>query len=238
MVKDFDDFSDTRNKAWCFHCSRLLGSRNTNREHIPTKSLLTKPYPENLPTVHVCSECNESFSLDEQYFVAFLSAVLSGTTNPDEQRLKAGQSAFKNENLRKRIERAKTGPIYAQREPNTVWEPEGKRIENVIVKNARGHAFFENGEPIFDDPSFVEVFPIPCATEDQISLLLHFSPFATWPEVGSRWMQRLLEEDNFDSDGFYVVQPEFYRFRIDFDQGVTVKSIINEYLATVVAWET
>ena len=62
------------------------------------------------------------------------------------------------------------------------------------------------------------------------------SGFSTWPEVGSRWMQRLVEETNFDEDGFLIVQPDHYRFKIEIEDGLKVRSVIHEYLATTVHW--
>jgi hypothetical protein len=33
----------------------------------------------------VCKQCNSGFSLDEEYFITFLSCVLSGSTAPEAQ---------------------------------------------------------------------------------------------------------------------------------------------------------
>ena len=49
-------------------------------------------------------------------------------------------------------------------------------------------------------------------------------------------MQRIVEEPCFDNDSFYVLQPDVYRYRLEFGGGVTVKTVIHEYLATYVAW--
>ncbi|WP_156916899.1 hypothetical protein [Leisingera aquimarina] len=237
MVKVFTDHSDQRHNSWCYHCSRTLGSRETNREHIPTKNILTKPYPENLPVAAVCAKCNESYSLDEQYFIAFLSAVLSGTTDPNLQVNNAGKSALKDPKLRGRIERSKREYLTIGGERVTLFEPEVDRVKNVAIKNARGHVFFENGEPKFEEPIFCDVFPLQTASDEQLDAIFPLQHFDVWPEVGSRWMQRLIAESGFDDQSFYVVQPEVYRFRLDFDHGVTIRSVIHEYLATIVAWE-
>ena len=37
-----EDFSDQRNKANCIHCDRSLTVAETNKDHVPTKSLLSK----------------------------------------------------------------------------------------------------------------------------------------------------------------------------------------------------
>ena len=62
----------------CVYC----GSSATTRDHVPPKCLLEKPYPLNLSTVPSCSECNNSYSLDEQYFLLLLSATDATQGNP------------------------------------------------------------------------------------------------------------------------------------------------------------
>ncbi|WP_157770076.1 hypothetical protein [Ruegeria marisrubri] len=234
----FHDFSDERNKTWCYHCTVTLGVNSTNREHIPTKSILAKPYPANLPVAEVCARCNEQHSLDEEYFIAFLSAVLTGSTDPNAQVLKAGTSIFaRNKALRRRVERNKREYQTYGGQTNVVWNPELDRIHSVVIKNAKGHAFYENGEPMFDEPRAVAVFPLATASDEQLGSFFNgLDGLAVWPEVGSRWMQRMVGEPCFDNDGFYVLQPGVYRYRLEFEGGVTVKTVIHEYLATYVAW--
>jgi hypothetical protein len=79
------DFSDERGTGWCLHCGRSLLDAHVSRDHVPSKALLKEPYPENLSNVPVCKPCNESFSRDEEYFVALLGCVLSGSTDPQRQ---------------------------------------------------------------------------------------------------------------------------------------------------------
>ena len=92
------------------------------------------------------------FALDEEYFAAFLSAVVSGSTEPDHQGLPSAASIFReNRNLRNRIDRSKVQEQTLFDEMRKMWIPEQERINRVIVKNARGHGYFEYG-----DPSLVE----------------------------------------------------------------------------------
>src|ERR1700730_9665961 len=79
------EFVDERHKAWCIHCAGWIADLNSNCDHVPSKSLLRKPYPKNLPVVQICKSCNGGFSQDEEYLAAFLGSVLSGTTDPDGQ---------------------------------------------------------------------------------------------------------------------------------------------------------
>jgi len=61
-MRQIDDFSDSRNKAWCIHCSKPLAGLPYSRDHAPTKSLLVEPHPEHLPQMLVCQPCNNGFS--------------------------------------------------------------------------------------------------------------------------------------------------------------------------------
>jgi hypothetical protein len=119
----------------------------------PSKSLLLKPHPENLPVVQVCKPCNTGFSLDEEYLVAFLGAVTAGSSDPDRQaKANAARILNRNPKLRARIERARSEYRTHGGETRIVWKPEARRIDRVILKNARGHAFFEIGEPMLNQP--------------------------------------------------------------------------------------
>ncbi|KUJ85584.1 hypothetical protein AVO45_00900 [Ruegeria marisrubri] len=90
---------------------------------------------------------------------------------------------------------------------------------------------------MFDEPRAVAVFPLATASDEQLGSFFNgLDGLAVWPEVGSRWMQRMVGEPCFDNDGFYVLQPGVYRYRLEFEGGVTVKTVIHEYLATYVAW--
>ena len=77
-----EEFVDERQKAWCIYCGALLAAAETNKDHVPSKALLLKPHPENLPVVQVCTACNSDFSVDEEYLFLFLRCVLAGTTDP------------------------------------------------------------------------------------------------------------------------------------------------------------
>jgi hypothetical protein len=56
----------------CIYCGE---SANT-REHVPSKVFLSRPYPENLPTVPACFDCNNSFSEDELFLSLFMVRVI------------------------------------------------------------------------------------------------------------------------------------------------------------------
>jgi hypothetical protein len=131
-------FVDERQKSWCIHCGKWITDLETDRDHVPSKCLLRKPYPANLPVVEVCKPCNNEYSLDEEYLIAFLGSVLAGTTEPERQTIPAANRVLsRNNKLKARIERAKTVERYAD-EDRLVWKPEHDRINRIVVKNARG----------------------------------------------------------------------------------------------------
>ena len=118
-------------------------------------------YPPNLPVVEVCAPCNQGFSRDEQYFVAFLSAVLSGSTEPDAQFHPGAAQIFENQPaLRARVHKSGQDLLPLSDRREVVWTPEVRRINRVILKNARGHAYFEYSEPMLEQPSHVWFAPL------------------------------------------------------------------------------
>jgi hypothetical protein len=45
-VREIEDFTDERLKVWCIHCGAGIADIDSNRDHVPTKSLLTKDLRE------------------------------------------------------------------------------------------------------------------------------------------------------------------------------------------------
>ncbi|MBV2182411.1 MAG: hypothetical protein KUL86_14425 [Castellaniella sp.] len=160
-MKSIEDFADARNKSWCIHCRGWLKDLATNVDHIPSKSLLRAPYPDELPTIEVCRPCNSGFSSDEEYLVAFLGTVLCGSTDPERHANPRSAAILRHSpKLRDRIENAKTWRIGASGEKRLCWTPEKTRINRVILKNARGHALFEYGEPMLEEPDEIWTAPL------------------------------------------------------------------------------
>src|SRR5262245_12623519 len=118
-------FVDERQKSWCVHCARRVSEFESNRDHIPSKSLLRRPYPPNLPVVPVCKSCNEGFSSDVEYFLAFLACVLTGSTDPERQHDRRVQQILtRSPSLRARIEKGKIESQTLWNETLIVWTPE------------------------------------------------------------------------------------------------------------------
>lgn len=235
-MDEIEEYVDQRQRSWCIHCGQTLAGVEANRDHAPSKSMLLEPYPENLPFVEVCKRCNEGFSLDEEYMIAFLGCVLTGSTEPSRQHIpRAARILERSEKLRARIERRKTEYKTQGGESRCVWKPETKRVERVVLKNARGHAFFEYGEPMLDAPSVVWFAPLASLTSQEREDFENIDSSGVWPEVGSRMMTRVITGQDM-TDGWLIVQDGVYRYSVTQAGGMVVKSVLFEYLATQVHW--
>ena len=79
-MDQINEFVDERQNSWCIQCGAWIEEVDTNRDHVPSKVFLRKPYPENLPVVVTCVACNNGFSPDEEYLHLLLHCVLTGST--------------------------------------------------------------------------------------------------------------------------------------------------------------
>lgn len=226
-MKQIKTFCDERLEGLCTYCQ---GPAETT-DHVPSKVLLDLPYPENLPVVPACYNCNQSFSLDEEYFACLIECALCGSTHiADIQRNKVREIFLKRPILRDRIEKARkiiNGNVY--------FMPEQDRIRNVILKLARGHAKYENGEPQIGVPSSINITPITLMSESQHSTFFSHKSIL-WPEIGSRNMQRQIKSFNGISDSWMDVQENNYTYSFALIPNVSVRFLIRNYLACEVEW--
>ncbi|MBL5906107.1 hypothetical protein [Serratia fonticola] len=230
-----EDFSDERQKAWCIQCGSAIGSHETNWDHVPTKSLLDKPLPAHVPQIEVCKKCNNSFSLDEEYVVTFLSCVQSGSTSSYAQRNSSiGRALARNPSFAARIEATKRIELCPDGTEKIIWQPEIERIHRIVLKNARGHAFHEYGEPMLDDPEQIWAMPLVLLNPDQRQYFEDVNS-SIWPEVGSRMMTRIATGLDL-VNGWISIQDGIYRYSVFQEKGLVVRSVIHNYLATEVIW--
>ncbi|EMD2998652.1 hypothetical protein VQZ99_001772 [Salmonella enterica] len=176
--------------------------------------------------------------MDEEYFVSFLSCVEAGSTDPSVQRNpKIERALTRTPSLAARLQAAKQITVNEYGRQQIIWLPEIERIHRVILKNARGHAFYEYGEPMLDDPVSVSAVPLISMNQNQRNDFEEVGgSYAGWPEVGSRMMTRVMTGQDLDN-GWVNVQDDIYRYVV-FQQGIlTVRSVIHNYLATEVVWE-
>lgn len=235
-MDEIKEFVDERQKSWCIHCGRWIDLLDTNRDHVPSRGLLLDPYPKNLPVVQICKRCNESFSLDEEYLIAFLNCVLAGSTDPeDQQNPRARRRLSGGRNLRRLIERAKTEFKTRGQITRINWKPKSDRVNRIISKNARGHAFYEYGEPMSEEPDYVWFAPLQTLTAEQRTDFETIHSEGIFPEVGSRMMTRIVTGQDL-SGGWITVQKGTYRYALAQRGIMLVRSVLYDYLATEVCW--
>ena len=207
----------------------------TNRDHVPSKALLREPYPDNLPVVKICRECNSGFSEDEEYAAAFLSVVISGSTEPDQQSCLAARRILnRNTRLRKMIESAKTDYRTIGGEDRTVWAVDVPRFSRVVVKNARGHVYFEFGEPMFAEPK-VTMRTLTHLNREERTAFETIGLDTALPELGSRMLTRLVSGQDI-LDGWVVIQQDVYRYAVMQHQGLLVRIVMGDFLAAEIWW--
>jgi hypothetical protein len=215
----------------CSYC----GENPTTKDHVPSKILLDDPFPENLPIVPCCYDCNQDFSFDELYVACIIECIKCGTTNIDDlKRDKIKKALKKRESLHKKIIDS-----MSESEGQTVFSIEVNRLKNLILKLARGHAKYENSEPIFIEPAHLGFKPLHLMGQDEINLFMADAEIMKAPEVGSRAMQSFLfdNENNILSD-WKIVQKNNYSYSVAIGLGtVSVKIIILDYLAAEIIWE-
>ena len=148
-MKQLNDCGDVRNRGLCIHCGEILHHGSRSWDHIPTRALLDRPYPYDLPTVEVCGECNNGFSKDEDYLVALIACVISGSLELSRHEFPVASGILaRSVDLAARIERRGRVQLTLWGDPEVEWTVEPDRVGNVVVKNGCGHALYELGEPL------------------------------------------------------------------------------------------
>ncbi|MDW5265361.1 MULTISPECIES: hypothetical protein [Acidobacteriaceae] len=227
-------FVDERLLGMCVFC----GGKPDTREHVPSKVLLDDPLPENLSIVDSCGQCNQSFSLDEEYLACFLGCVLAGSTSSERMlRPKVKKALEHNPKIAARIQATRS----ATEDGSSVWTPELDRVKRVIVKLARGHSAYELSQIQLDEPSTVTVAPLPTMSVETLEEFERagVGEMRGWPEIGSRAFLRASGAPSFDdapAGPWICVQRGQYRYSVDEYGGVRVQMVIGEYLGCVVDW--
>lgn len=225
-------FIDERLKGICAYC----GAGADSRDHVPSKTLLDEPYPDNLPVAESCSACNSGFSTDEEYLSCLIECVIHGTTEPDNRfREKVAKTLTARPSIAARIEGGKT----FDHNNVPIWQPEWQRVREVVLKLARGHMSYELGIQHLEEPVIVDIFPAPSMSREEIDKFFSLDEGACllYPELGSRAYVNLLSGKPTAYGHWQVVQEGRYRYAIGQSSGDWVKLILREYLACHVLWQ-
>ena len=124
-MEQLRNFGDIRQEFFCAFC----GKDTETRDHIPSKILLDKPYPPNLPVVGACKKCNEEFSLDEEYLGCLIECVLHGTVKVKK---------IERNKIRKTLTRKHALVSKLQRARKNLWdginfEVETERVLKIVL---------------------------------------------------------------------------------------------------------
>ncbi len=216
----------------CSYC----GNFPDTRDHVPSKILLDEPYPENLPVVPCCNNCNQGFSLDEEYFACAIECIIQGTTELEllnRQKIKSILS--KKESLKTRIESS-----FKTENDIKYFQIDLARFEKIITKLAKGHLKFENSEPQLVDPTSIVFKSVHSMNEKEKKKFFAPTVFDKAPEVGSRGLQNILiGQDNDVISQWTLVQDGTYEYMVSVTLGVeTVRILIWNYLVIEVIWRS
>lgn len=227
-MRSLQSYADSRHLLSCAFCAGSTGTR----DHCPSRVFLDQPYPENLPVVPACLECNAKFSTDEEYLACLISCVIAGSTDPAVvARDKVRRILEEKPSLRARLEQARQLTSRGLE-----WAAETSRAETVIRKLAQGHALHELGEPRHNVPTELVIRPMPTLSHGEREWFETPAPASIWPEVGSRAMQRMVL-GNDTTFGWIEVQEGRYRYSARIGAGVEIRIVIHEYLAGYCRWE-
>ncbi len=224
-MRQLTNYGDTRQVEACAYCDKATQTR----DHAPSKVLLDEPFPENLPVVHACLPCNNKASFDEEYLACLVECVICGTTDP----AKVGREKIRRALARQHALQVRLTAALRWENKQSLFNIEMDRVERVVVKLTQGHALYELNEPQTAEPLSVVISPLHLLGDGMWEAFENTSyGFAIWPEVGSRAMQRLVQNDN----GWIEVQPGRYRYFVTTDAVVRVRLVLSEYLACEVIW--
>lgn len=224
-------FIDERLRGVCSYC----GASHASRDHVPSRVFMDTPYPKNLPVAESCLECNNGFSADEEYLACLIECVVHGTTEPTKKfRKKIATILKKKPSIAARIEKGK----QIDRNSTIHWQPELDRVKKVILKLARGHIAYEIGVQHTEEPSALEIIPIPSMNEYQLN---NFNNLDTdepglYPEIGSRAFISIIEGGQTAYENWHIVQDGRYRYAVGQSSGDWVKLVLSEYLACRIVW--
>lgn len=241
-MDQLSNLADNRLINGCIYC----GGAADTRDHVPSRVFLDSPYPENLPVVGACRECNQGFSKDEEYFVCWIESARATCTDPNKiKRPSVARAMERSPALRARIESA-----IKRYEDKIEFGVESERVKNVMLKLARGHAAFELSQPCHQQPDQFWCGPLTTLTQDERELFYAPHMQQMLGEIGSRNQRRLqvmemvLQTDTEDKsvarfllNDWIDVQEDYYRYLAIDDAGIQViRIVIAELYACEVVW--
>lgn len=219
----------------CIYCGGLAKTR----EHVPSKSFLSEDFPDNLPTVPACFDCNNGYSNDEKYISSYLETLKSFIYKGYTLKPNIDKRFEKDQHLKELI--------YSQiqkQEDKINFTFDEKRLLNVIVKLARGHVAYELDYVDFDElPRIWYRFDFELTQEER----REFNTIPLMdkaPEVGSRWTSHvgIIEDESgmiATISEWNQVEDNVYRYNAYISDGhICVKFCVGEFLFCYLEWDT
>ena len=232
----------------CIYC----GNPADSREHIPSKTFLRKPFPDNLYTVPACKKCNNGYSDDELYTRAVIDTLkrIHGETTGHPY---SGYSLQKHPQIAKSVYEEVLAFTKKSESEQLPYHFRSDRIKRILEKLARGHAVYELSEAYNTDEeedwlvasTFYSFRPLlsqetiddyDCAVDIQNCL---------FPEVGSRVYEKIYPVQvpitQIDGNSMYAMRSVFldwtdiqegvYRYIAIFEgNSIQVNLVIDEFL--------
>jgi hypothetical protein len=135
----------------CIYCNNRVAD---TIDHIPPKSIFSKPLPSNLITVPCCKQCNDGFALDDEYFMVILALIEDTSKNTYKYKLfeKLQRMKLREESrsLLQYIEKSFEAKIKISKEGLILLNQPGlnvdqKRIRNTVNRIINGLVYKETG---------------------------------------------------------------------------------------------
>lgn len=215
----------------CFYCEGSFPAGVLIAARIPSQSLSRDARPGSVVEVDVCRACASRSGENDIYLSAYLKHAL---VQVPELSAALAEAGIPDRNVITMQEQLLLCASYDEM-PDVIAHPAYERILSVVVKNARVHAFTELGRVLPGWPDTLVVQSLPRAPVSWVNAFLTVDHTRTWPRAGSQLMVRMFTGENLQS-GWITVAPGSYVYTVFEDGGVTVRSIIREYLMTEVSW--
>lgn len=223
-------YGDSRLTDFCAYCGGLAETE----DHVPSRCFLDQPYPQGMPVVPCCHNCNHEFSKDEEYVSCLIDCMKYNTVVPDEvPREKTRRTLLHSPKLQERIasQKREFGGV-------TVFDVEKERFEKVIRKLAYGHLAYENDILFWDSTYSISRWLLSEMSDTQKESF--FQPYkgVLLPEVCSHGLEHVVfysvgdDVDSFSSP-WIIVQEGRYAYCVSPDSK-RVKFIIADIFAVEV----
>jgi len=222
--------ADERQTGFCAYCHGEYGTS----EHIPSKVFLDKPYPDDLPVIFTCKDCNGGFSSDEEYVACLIECAKCNTCDINK---------LERESIKKTLSHspallARISESSIIDDGKLMFKAEDERVQNVLIKLARGHLLYEFNEQIFDEEPIINWCDFTQVPDEERLRFESLMELTKMPEAGCRACSNVgIFNEQILCLPWLEVQKSRYRYLVNYNGGYLVRIVINEYLACEVFYK-